>query len=98
MRGILLEHLFELDVAFVEITPSSLKRFATGNGNADKDAMIVAATERAAISPLNDDEADAWHLRRMARCAYGLETASPGHELEAISAVQWPNVDLEGAA
>lgn len=98
VRGNILRDLFELGVVVVEVQPASLKRFATGNGNASKEAMIAAALEREAPELLNDDEADAFHLRRMARCAYGLERAEADHELDALAAVQWPNVDLEGAA
>lgn len=94
VRGVILRELHELDVVFVEIEPGRLKRFATGNGAADKDAMIESARE-AGANPRNDDEADAFHLRRMARCGYGLETARPGHELEAVAAATWPTLDLE---
>lgn len=45
----------------VKVTPTDLKRFATGRGNADKDAVMLAAARlEPAIS--NNDEADAWWL------------------------------------
>lgn len=91
VRGVVLRDLFELDVPFVEVLPSNVKRFATGNGAASKEAMIEAAHAEGA-EPLNDDEADAFHLRRMARCAYGLEHAAGSDELDALSVVAWPTV------
>lgn len=80
--------LFDLDVPFVEIPPKSVKRYATGNGNADKDRMVAAALELGA-PVTNHDEADAWHLRRMARAAHGLELVEHDHERDALAALTW---------
>jgi Holliday junction resolvasome RuvABC endonuclease subunit len=56
------------------ITPSELKRWATGAGNATKDDMVLAATDRG-YQPANDDEADAALLR-----AYVLDAVNtPAH-------------------
>lgn len=52
-------------VHVAEVTPSELKEWATGKGNASKDEMITAAGERGA-APQNHDEADAALLRFMA--------------------------------
>lgn len=45
-----------------QVSPTELKRWATGIGNADKAAMVLAATDRG-HTPANDDEADAALLR-----------------------------------
>lgn len=76
---------------YVEIPPSSLKRFATGRGNATKDQMVAAAIRLGARGSVNDDEADAFHLRRMGRVAHGLESHLASHELDAIAScgVMW---------
>lgn len=89
--GIVRTRLFELDVPFVLVKPSSVKRFATGNGNADKFRMIDRAIELGARGNVNDDEADAFHLRRMGRAANGLESPLVDHELDAIAnaGVSW---------
>lgn len=94
VRGVILRELFTLAVPFVEVTPSSVKRFATGRGNADKAAMIAAARQLGA-DPANDDEADAFHLRRFGLAAYGSLDHLEGHELDAIAnaGVDWPNLD-----
>lgn len=83
--------LFELDIAYVEVPPSSVKRFATGAGNADKYRMIQAAIDLGARGSVNDDEADAFHLRRMGRAAHGLEFGLQAHELDALAncGVSW---------
>lgn len=87
--GVVRMRLFELGIPTAFVPPSSVKRFATGNGNATKAQMITAAIERGARGSLNDDEADAFHLRRMGRAAHGLEHGLSSHELDAISALSW---------
>lgn len=83
--GIVRTWLFEQDLPVVFVTPSSVKRFATGNGNAKKEQMIARAIELGARGNVNDDEADAFHLRRMGRAAHGLEAPLLAHELDAIA-------------
>jgi len=97
VRGVLLRRLFVLGIPFAEVTPGSVKRFATGNGAAGKDAMVAAALELGAEVG-NDDEADAFHLRRFGRVVYGLEKHLEHHELGAIAdaGVTWPTIDVRG--
>lgn len=70
LGGVLRLVLFEFAIPWVEVPPSTLKKFATGKGNADKDAMVAAA-RAAGADPANHDEADAFWLRR-----YGIEEVS----------------------
>lgn len=81
--------LFELGVPYVEVPPSSLKRHATGAGNADKYRMTSRAIELGARGSVNHDEADAFLLRRMARQAHGIDRADLDHELDAIANLTW---------
>lgn len=46
-------------IASIDELPNSLKKWATGSGHADKDAMIAEAERRTGISPRGSDEADA---------------------------------------
>lgn len=46
-------------------SPGTIKKFATGKGNADKAAMLEAA-RAAGYSPRDDNEADALHILRLA--------------------------------
>ena len=53
-----LYRLDELGFAVESVQSGTIKRHATGKGNADKDAMIAAARARG-FSPADDNEADA---------------------------------------
>lgn len=90
LGGVVRLRLFELGIPYVEIPPSSLKRYATGNGSAKKPAMQAAAVELGADPDVNDDEADAYLLRHLGRAAYGLEPLPADHRLEVVSSISWP--------
>lgn len=83
----------EVGSIFVVIPPSSLKKYATGNGKASKDEMIAAA-EDIGLLPANDDEADAGLLRAMTRDAYSKEISVRHFQVarEAIESLDWPTV------
>lgn len=89
--GIVRTRLFEMNVPIVLVKPSTLKRFATGNGNADKYRMMERAIELGARGSVNDDEADAFHLRRIGRAAHGLEGWLEDFERDAIgnAGISW---------
>ena len=87
----------ELGALFVEIPPSSLKLYATGNGKASKEEMMAAA-EDIGLLPANNDEADAGLLRAMTRDAYSNTITVRGFVAaqEAISNLDWPPLVLPG--
>lgn len=99
LGGVVRLRLFELGIAYVEISPSSLKLYATGNGSAKKPAMIEAALALGASfsRPVTGnektdphDEADAFLLRHLGRAAYGLEPLPADNRLEVVSSISWP--------
>jgi Holliday junction resolvasome RuvABC endonuclease subunit len=62
----------------IQISPTTLKKHATGGGKATKDDMVMAASQRGFLGG-NDDEADAylvWHWARQQR----VETPTPPAE------------------
>ena len=64
-HGILLEICDELNLPEPEyVNVTTLKKFATGNGKANKLDMIKAAKERYNFCAKNDDECDAFWLYR----------------------------------
>jgi crossover junction endodeoxyribonuclease RuvC len=82
--------LFELHRATVDIAPASLKKFATGKGNAKKPDMLMAAVKQLDWNgSTNDNVIDAVWLLEMARAHY-TGTAKNQAQREAIGKVQWP--------
>lgn len=83
------------DDQVVYIAPGTLKRYATGRGNADK-ADMVGAARGAGAEVAGDDEADAWLLRALGIAGLGGPDllaplgADPGHRLEVVAAHVWP--------
>lgn len=62
-RGILMEICDALDLPEPTfINPKTVKKWATGNGNADKKMMIEYCKKRWGIDPIDDNEADATHI------------------------------------
>jgi Holliday junction resolvasome RuvABC endonuclease subunit len=65
MHGWLDVAIYRNDSTLVTVTPSELKKWATGSGSADKDDMVAAAIARGCVDPQTHDEADAYLLRAM---------------------------------
>jgi hypothetical protein len=62
-RGILLEICDTLDLPEpVFINTSTVKKFATGDGRADKKKMMEFCRQRWKTEPVDDNEADATHI------------------------------------
>lgn len=77
----------------VDVHPGTLKVYATGNGRANKAAMLVAARGRLGTHAYtnNDDEADALWLVAIALHHYGLPLWSPPKKnLTAVGKPAWP--------
>lgn len=59
--------LYNKDYEWYEIPPSTLKKFATGKGNAKKHEVAVAVQKRWGFEAPTEDEIDAYVLARMAQ-------------------------------
>ena len=95
LGGVIRLELFERRIPYVEVAPAALKKFATGKGNAPKDAMIAAAIRRFGFEGSDNNEADAWMLRCMGLTYYApTADAIPGYQLEALGKVTWPKLDI----
>jgi crossover junction endodeoxyribonuclease RuvC len=82
-------------IPYADVSPSSLKKYATGNGNAGKPLMQQEAARRLDYWPEkpDDNEVDALWLRAMALDAYGhAEVAMPAKNREALASVEWPDL------
>lgn len=68
VHGVVLTALHEAGTPVLEVPPSTLKKYATGNGNANKDDIRAELIKRLDLDIRQPDERDAWVLR-----AIGLE-------------------------
>jgi hypothetical protein len=85
--------LMQAQVRYVEVPPSSLKKYATGKGNATKADMAVALYKRAGLELADDNQVDAWWLRAMGLDALGSPIVDmPGTCRDAIHRIEWPTL------
>jgi Holliday junction resolvasome RuvABC endonuclease subunit len=96
LQGAVRLELKRLPVPYMILSPSTLKKFATGNGSADKTAMALAAFKRLGREYGTDDECDADWLRVAGRFAYGLgEYLNEPRAAGGRIALELPKVQLE---
>jgi crossover junction endodeoxyribonuclease RuvC len=96
LAGVVKVCLLQWEVPFVLVSPQQLKKFATGRGNATKDAVLAAAVRDGSAAETND-EADAWWLRVMALAHYN-GTASNADRRNVLSQIDWPRLREEAHA
>lgn len=90
LHGAIRLELRRCKVPYMLLSPSSLKKFATGNGSADKTAMALAALKRLGREYHTSDECDGDWLRIAGRFAYGL-----GEHLGGGRVLQMPQENLK---
>jgi Holliday junction resolvasome RuvABC endonuclease subunit len=67
LHGVLKLFCEEAGINYRSFSPSEIKKFATGKGNANKEKMIEAAASKYAYTGNNDNEADAIHIYHLTR-------------------------------
>jgi crossover junction endodeoxyribonuclease RuvC len=84
--------LWRREIPFAVVPPATLKRYATGKGNAPKDAVLAAAIRRyREVDFDGNDQADALVLAAMGADHLGRPIAPvPQASRAALGAVQWP--------
>jgi Holliday junction resolvasome RuvABC endonuclease subunit len=91
VHGVVRAALIDANVHYVTVVPSTLKKYATGKGNADKTAMAIAALKRFGAEFADDNQCDAFWLRVMGLDAVGEAlTAMPAVNRESLAKVKWP--------
>jgi hypothetical protein len=74
MLAILVKECERHSVQYMDCPSTTLKRFATGKGNASKEEMQAAAIKRFGFRPVDDNEADAKWLHEWACNELGTPT------------------------
>lgn len=87
------EGLWERNVRVVEVSPTQVKKYATGKGAGVSKEEVMAAVIRRyqEVGVADDNEADALVLAAMGArfLGYPLEHSLPAKHLEAMGAVRW---------
>jgi hypothetical protein len=93
VHGAVRTELLDHGVPYAIVTPATLKKFATGNGSADKSMMIEAARRRAGLVFSNSDVCDAFWLHEAGCDHYGLpvrvQDPDPARS-RLLDVVTWP--------
>jgi Holliday junction resolvasome RuvABC endonuclease subunit len=100
LGGVIRLMLHDLGVPTVDIPPASVKKYATGKGNANKNDMLLAAVKRLNYEGNSNDEADALWLRAMTLDHYCDGEARllndvvvlPAAHRAALDAIAWPEL------
>lgn len=79
--------LYEDNTLFVEVAPTSLKKFVTGKGNAKKDLMLLGVYKRWDFDTEDDNEADAYGLAQFGRALMGEPTGVPAVNFTAVEKI-----------
>ncbi|MDQ2782217.1 MAG: hypothetical protein M3Y26_06735 [Actinomycetota bacterium] len=94
LGGVVRLELWRADIPYVDIPPATVKKYATGKGNASKGMVLEAASKRSGLDFAGDDNrADAWWLRALALDHYGEPVVSmPTVNRSALASVTWPEL------
>lgn len=71
--GIITSFAESRKINYISVPVQTIKKFATGKGNAKKDQMIEACIEKLKITPSDDNHADALWILAWAKETYGKE-------------------------
>lgn len=90
VHGVVRELLALRGVPYGYVAAASLKKYATGRGTADKDAMIAAA-ESAGGKPADDNQADAFWCRTLGTAWFSGYAIDRDYDLRQVTK-DWPGL------
>ena len=106
LHGAIKHWLWSQKHTYVDVHPSHVKQYATGNGGAKKEAVLAAIRARYGrlVHVGTDDEADALSMLTMAKEAYGQplvdadgsRIVAPPSASKPIHARKWPDLAVGG--
>jgi len=95
-QGVVRLALQRAGVPYVRVVASSLKKYATGKGNATKADMRMALYQRFGIDVKDDNQVDAWWLRAMGLDRLGRPlVVLPQANRASLAKAEWPALALE---
>jgi len=96
LHGVVKHWLHVKDIRYVDVRPPEVKTWATGNGNANKTAVVerVTADYGRLVHIDDDNQADAVALLSLGLAAYGqpLVPVTSSHQRRALGNVKWPTL------
>lgn len=95
LGGVIRLALLDAGIPYLVLPPATVKKFATGSGNANKELMLTQAVRVLGYCGADNNEADALWMHTMAKVAYDPEfdLALPVAQLRVVDSVTWPNRD-----
>lgn len=95
LGGVIRMALHDLGYRWVDVPPATLKKLATGKGNASKEQVLAAAIRRLGYEGASPDEADALWLLEATLQHYGCGSVElPKAHREALGKVEWPEITV----
>ncbi len=90
LGGVMRLALMHAGIPYVDAAPTAVKKYATGKGNATKEAVLAAAIRRLDYEGASTDEADALWLRQLGLAHIGDSRAVevPAVHREALKALE----------
>ena len=76
--------LMNYHIPFVIVFPTTLKKFATGNGAAKKDEILLATFKRYGVTIMDDNEADAYNLSQIGLALLGGNSKDTNQKQEEV--------------
>ena len=93
---LLVDEFAGLKIPVVDVTPATVKKFATGNGGAKKPDLRMALYKRTDLDIADDNQVDAWWLAEIGRHLLTAPSISlPYTHVKALEKVTLPHPDLE---
>lgn len=94
LGGVIRLGLTQKGVTIVEVPPASMKKVATGRGNASKELVLVEAVKRLGYRGADNNISDALWLLQTAQQHYDLpgKVDLPKTHLSGLTKIEWPEV------
>lgn len=93
VQGVIRLALCRRRVPYALVVHASLKKYATGDGRADKSDLRMELYQRAGIDERNDNKVDAWWLRHMGLDHLGEPPLKlPALNRKSLDVVRWPEL------